>query len=246
MTIYFNPATEKYPAKLNIETERLTVADIIGIKECVVLASDSSIDFVAILSDECVGIQSKEKNFQALNKKCKFSLYKDKKQQYSVDEKKYIDTPVTEDENYLFVILRDYITKNPAVGYSGQILPWINPFFWELINQNTAASSLMAEGMKNKLFTLSPLEALTELTDDDKKSLSASSFNGGKQAYAKAESESEKLQARFAFFKSQLTPLIGDFGSIGELAVIVPGLADEVKDAALVAINILLRMNSNL
>ncbi|MCC3639077.1 MAG: hypothetical protein JGK13_32930 [Microcoleus sp. PH2017_37_MFU_D_B] len=198
MTIYYNPATEKYPAKLNVSPERLTVADTIAVTEMIVSLSPDSLDMTMILNASCVGIESRDKGFKAENSKCNLSFKREKKQQYSVEQKKYEEVAVSKDENYLFVILSDFFVKNPAVGYTGQILPWINPFFWELIDQNTAASSAMAGTMKDKIFSLS----------------------NNKGAYTKAESEAEKLQARVAFLKAQ-TSCLFDWQTLGELALII-------------------------
>ncbi|MCC3428510.1 MAG: hypothetical protein JGK12_32570 [Microcoleus sp. PH2017_01_SCD_O_A] len=200
MTIYYNPATEKYPAKLNVSPERLTVADTIAVTEMIVSLSPDSLDMTMILNASCVGIESRDKGFKAENSKCNLSFKREKKQQYSVEQKKYEEVAVSKDENYLFVILSDFFVKNPAVGYTGQILPWINPFFWELIDQNTAASSAMAGTMKDKIFSLS--------------------FSNNKGAYTKAESEAEKLQARVAFLKAQ-TSCLFDWQTLGELALII-------------------------
>lgn len=243
MTIYFNPASEKYPAKLNISLEKLTVADIIGIQEMIVSNTADTIDMTMILSNSCIGIESKDRTFKAENNKCNLSFKREKKQQYNVDQKKYEEVEVSKDENYLFVILSDFFTKNPAVGYTGQILPWINPFFWELINQNTAASSEMAGTMRDKLFTLRPLATLSTLTEEDKNKLTtvASYGNGSKGGYTKAESEAEKLAARLAFLKAQTSSLF-EWQTIGELAVIIPGLDVDISAATKLAIELSLKL----
>ncbi|MCC3445782.1 MAG: hypothetical protein JGK01_29940, partial [Microcoleus sp. PH2017_03_ELD_O_A] len=227
MTIYYNPATEKYPAKLNVSPERLTVADTIAVTEMIVSLSPDSLDMTMILNASCVGIESRDKGFKAENSKCNLSFKREKKQQYSVEQKKYEEVAVSKDENYLFVILSDFFVKNPAVGYTGQILPWINPFFWELIDQNTAASSAMAGTMKDKIFSLSPLPALNYLTEEDKTKLvaGANQFSNNKGAYTKAESEAEKLQARLAFLKAQ-TSCLFEWQTLGELALIIRADAD--------------------
>ncbi|MEG3842601.1 hypothetical protein [Microcoleus sp. herbarium14] len=242
MTIYFNPATEKYPAKLNISLEKLTVADIIGIQELIVSATADSLDMTMILSESCIGIESRERTFKPANSKCNLTFKREKKQQYDVEQKKYVEVEVSKDENYLFLVLSDYFTQHPANGYTGQIQPWINPFFWELINQNTPVSIEMAEGMKNKLFTLQPLETLSIFTDDDKiKLTNTTNYGGSKTGYAKAETEAEKIAARLYFFKTQTASLI-DWQTIGELGVILPGLDAEMREAVNLAIELTIKL----
>lgn len=242
MTIYYNPASEKYPAKFNVNEKSITVADVIGVQEMIVNVTPDSVDMCIVMSSDTVGVTSKDKNFKPAGNKGILSFKKDKKQEYSVDEKKYVEVAVSTDENYWFTILSDYFAKNPAPGYSGQILPWINPFFWELINQNSSASSEMAGTMKDKLFALTPLNVLTSLTDDDKTKLISTSSFGSKGSFgAKQESEAEKLAARLAFFNQQVGTLV-EFKSIGELAAMMPAIGADVAPAVKLATEITLKI----
>ncbi|MCC3410009.1 MAG: hypothetical protein JGK17_31635 [Microcoleus sp. PH2017_10_PVI_O_A] len=236
MTIYFNPATEKYPAKLSIEEKNLTATDIIGIQEMVVSVSPDAVSLCIVLSESSLGIVSKDKNFIPTGKKCNLAFYKSKKQAYSQEEKKYIEVAVSQDENYLFLILRDYFVKNPAEGYAGIIAPWLNPFFWDLINKNTAASSEMAGEIKDKLFELTPLTKLGYLTDEDRTKLAQATVSKESFTTARQETEAEKLAARLAFLQQQLATLDIEFKSLSELALVIPVLPSDIAPAVNLAI----------
>ncbi|MCC3569532.1 MAG: hypothetical protein JGK32_30365 [Microcoleus sp. PH2017_31_RDM_U_A] len=228
MTIWMFAATEKYPARLDVN-ENLVEADTIGVKEMIAHVTPDSVDMCMILSASTTGVITKEKGFLPAGVKCNLSFRKDKKQVYDQDSKKYVEAPVSKNENYLFVVLKQYFENNPATGYTGVIKPWLNPYFWKLIDKNTEQSSIMAEEFKDGLFNLEPLTSnLAILTEDDKNKLTASFGSGNaynKGAYTKAESEAEKLQARLAFLKAQ-TSCLFEWQTLGELALIIRADAD--------------------
>ncbi|MEG4864487.1 MULTISPECIES: hypothetical protein [unclassified Microcoleus] len=157
----------------------------------------------------------KDANWKPEGQKVIFKVYKSKKPEYDRDLRKYKDTEPSNGEKHLYELLA---SKTKLFSkFKGRICPWINPMFFELIEQvqkvddDTKKEFLYSQcdRLNAQVVALEPINELTSITETDLKELAADAGVGaGKKTYSnnyvKPESESEKLLARLAFIKQEL------------------------------------------
>ncbi|MEG4641321.1 hypothetical protein [Microcoleus sp. Aus8_D4] len=225
MTIFFNAATDKYPAKLNIASKNVAPKDTIAVSELVAHCDDNRVATKAILSEGCTGVKNyKDQGWKASSELVTFNFYKNKRPRWNQDTKQMVDVEVDSDENYLYTRFKYFLEAANANCFSGTICPYINPFFYELVEKQNETATQMAEEIVAKIILLTPT-ALSKLTLADIATLGESKSLRGGNGYAKAQSEGEKLAERLLFLQTQLEPLI-QFKYLAELALTLLALEE--------------------
>ena len=100
---------------------------------------------------------------------------------------------------------------------TGYIVPWVNPYLWEL-DLTAPANIELARKLTRQLESLDVATAPFELTEAEiTAALEANNYSSKKGTYTKPETELERLSARADFLKEQLADLF-EFTTLYNLA----------------------------
>ena len=180
--------------------------DRIVFTEACYTVDDKCVSFYGVLSFQCVGIEnSKDKTWKVDGQKVLLSFYKDKKPTWNNEARKFEDKEVEPSENYLYGFAKDILKNVDGDCVSVVIAPYVAPQFLEdmKVPQDEAVIAYWEGKVKNTIVAVPTDFKL--LTDNDKELLKTTSSNsGGGKTYQKAETEGEKLEARWEFMKHHL------------------------------------------
>lgn len=190
-------------------------ADLMTFSELCLTVTDVCVTCIGVLEGLVNYKNYKDAGWKPEGQKVTFKVYKSKKPEYDRDLRKYKDTEPTESEKHLYELLANRALSSSK--FKGRISPWVNPMFFELIEQvqkvdDTQKTFLFSQcdKLNTQVVSLEVIPTLTLLAESDLKELadtSASAGEGNKKSYSgysKPETEAEKLQARFLFLKEQL------------------------------------------
>ena len=197
-----------------------TSKDVLHFKEVVLVATETEVTCYGVLTSNSVGVGcSKDKDWKPDGAKVTYRVFAKEKQQWDKEAGKFVTAAVHRDENLLHKILSDVCKTFPEKAIlTGNITPWINPYFWELDagdESNLPLLQKLTSQVESLRLAIEPFElSETEIAT----ALETSSYSGKKGGtYAKAETESERLNARLVFFKEQLADLF-EFTTLYDLA----------------------------
>ena len=207
MTVNFYEGKENKPHRLYVQPERVTMHARIVFTEAYYAADDKCVNFYGVLSSQCIGVEnSKDKAWRIDSQKVLLSFYKDKKPTWNNETRKFEDKEVEPSENYLYGFAKDVLKNVNGDCVSVVIAPYVNPQFLEEVKSpsvDEATISYWEAKVKNTIIAVNIDSKL--LTDSDRTVLSAVSTNSGTgKTYQKAETEAEKLEARWEFMKQHL------------------------------------------
>lgn len=207
MTVNFYEGKDNKPHRLFVTPDRVTMHDRILFAEAIYSVDDKCAHFYGILSPECVGVEnSKDKAWKVDGQKVFLSFYKDKKPTWNNEARKFEDKEVEPSENYLYGFAKSVLKNIDCDVISLVIAPYVNPQFLEEVKSPSVDEATIAyweAKIKNTVVAVATDSKL--LTDSDKELLKTTSSNSsGGKTYQKAESESEKLEARWEFLKHHL------------------------------------------
>lgn len=233
MTVNFYEGKDNKPHRLFVVPERVTMHDRIVFTEACYAVDDKCVNFYGVLSFQCVGVEnSKDKVWKADGQKVLLSFYKDKKPTWNNETKKFEDKEVEPSENYLYGFAKDILKNVDGDCVSVVIAPYVAPQFLEdmKVPQEEAVIAYWEGKVKNTIVAVKTDFKL--LTDSDRAVLSVASANsGGGKTYQKAESESEKLEARWEFLKQHLGKdyEIASLYELGALLAIQPSNPEGIE-----------------
>lgn len=193
--------------------------DLINFREVVLNATDTEVTCYGILTADCVGVScSKDKAWKPEGQRVIYRVFKDEKQAWDKEVSKFVTTKVHKDENLLYRVLCDKVNTYPiGTVFLGNIIPWVNPYLWEIDHKDLDNLSLI-ERLTKPLESLIPAAEPYELTQSEIASaFEANTFNKKTGTYVKPEIESERLEARFKFLKAQLEDVF-QFTTLYDLA----------------------------
>ena len=206
MTVAFYEGKDNKPHRLFVTPDRVTMHDRIVFTEACYAVDDKCVQFYGVLSFQCIGIEnSKDKAWKADGQKVWLSFYKDKKPTWNIEARKFEDKEVEPSENYLYGFAKDVLKDIDGDCVSVVIAPYVAPQFLEdmKVPQEEAVIAYWEGKVKNTIVAVQTDFKL--LTDSDKSVLTAiSTGSGGGKTYQKPETEGEKLEARWEFFKRHL------------------------------------------
>ena len=207
MTVNFYEGKEGKSHRLFVQSDRVTMHDRIVFTEAYYGVDDKCASFYGVLSSQSVGVEnSKDKTWKVDGQKVFLTFYKDKKPTWNNEARKFEDKEVEPSENYLYGFAKDVLKNINSDVVSVVIAPYVNPQFLEEVKSPSVDEATIAyweAKVKNTIVAVNIESKL--LTDSDKELLktTSSNFSGGK-TYQKAETESEKLEARWGFLKQHL------------------------------------------
>jgi len=204
-------------ATLYVNPEFCVSTDVICWKELAVKVTETEVTCFGILSAECRGVSLyKDKEWKPAGQKATYRIYAKEKQQYDRNTNKYITAEVSKDEALLYNRLSAKVKEIDAEILIGNIVPWVNPFIYEL-DATDPANTAMLTKLTGQLISLDVHPGPYELTQAEITTALDTTFTSKKGTYSKPELEVERLNARYRFFESQLTDMF-EFTSIYDLA----------------------------
>ncbi|MEG3936280.1 MULTISPECIES: hypothetical protein [unclassified Microcoleus] len=253
MAINFYEGKENKPNRLFIQADKTTIHDRIIFAEAYYSVDDKAVHFYGLLHSESIGIEnSKDKAWKVDGmQKVIVSFWKTKKPTWNNETRKFEDKEVESSENYLYGFAKDVLESIDSDCVSAVIAPYVNPQFLEETKKpDLDATTIAYWEAKVKNTIVVAVKANTDLTEIDKGVLTAitsSSFSGSGKTYQKAETETEKLEARFEFLKRHLGRDYSSIATLHELGILlthVPSNADSTSDQLALAksIDLIVRM----
>ena len=202
---------------LYVNTDFIVSTDTIHWQELVLKVTDTEVICFGILSAECRGVSSyKEKDWKPAGKKVTYRVYAQEKQQWDKDTSKYITIDVSKDEALLYKTLSAKAKELDGEILAGNITPWVNPFIYEL-DTTDSQNAAMIQKLINQLTSLTVHPGPHELTQAEIATAFDSTFTSKKGTYSQPEFESERLQARYNFFRAEIEEMF-EFTSLDNLA----------------------------
>lgn len=225
MTINFYEGKDDKPHRLFVQGDRVTVHDRIVLSEAFVAYDEEAVSFYGILSSESIGIENfKNKAWTPDGQKVLITFFKNKRNSWNNDSKKFEDKQVEPSENYLYTFAKNVLTKIQGSCVSVVVSPYVNPQFLEDMKTPQPDETLAYWEGKVKNTIIAVAKEQSGLSDTDaqiaKDVLSTSGYGSGKKAYQKLETEADKLEARWEFLRFHLSSAY-PINSLYELGVLV-------------------------
>ncbi|MEG4583055.1 hypothetical protein QUA71_26090 [Microcoleus sp. MON1_C5] len=208
MAVAYYEGKDNKPARLFVSSDRVTFSDRIYLSEAYFAIENNLVSLYGVLSFESIGIEnSKDKTWKPDNQKVLLSFYRDKKPTWNNETRKFEDKEVEPSENYLYGFAKDVLSRLTSEIVTVVITPYVNPQFLEEMKtqKDELTIKYWEEKVKNTVVA-SAVSAPQILTEADAEILktSVNSSTGSTKTYQKAETETEKLNARFEFLKYHL------------------------------------------
>lgn len=196
-----------------------TSKDVLHFKEVVLCKTDTEVTCYGILTSASVGVScTKDKDWKPGGARVSYRVFAKEKQQWDKEASKFVTTKVHDDEALLYKVLSDVCGRFPQQTIlTGNIVPWVNPYLWEL-DARDANNVELIKKLTKQLETLHEAVAPFELTEAEIATALEPATPGNKKGtYTKPETESERLKAREIFFKEQLAELF-EYKDVYDLA----------------------------
>jgi hypothetical protein len=193
-----------------------TVAnDRIVWQEVALISNDDTITCYGVLSADSLGLVNyKDKAWYPNGKKAVLKVNgSQEKDAWDKEESKFKKIPTPKDELLLYKLLKKAIEQHPQTCFTGHISPWLNPFYWEFLQED--ANSLRAQKMQDDLVCLNPCTQ-TLLTQSEIDAFIAS-MPKAKYGGFKGETESSRIKARMDFMTLQMAD-VAQFRDLYDLA----------------------------
>ncbi|MEG4323070.1 MULTISPECIES: hypothetical protein [unclassified Microcoleus] len=197
-----------------------TSKDVLHFKEVVLCKTDTEVTCYGILTSASVGVScTKDKDWKPGGARVTYRVFAKEKQQWDKETSKFVVTKVHDDEALLYKVLSDVCDRTfpQQTILTGNIVPWVNPYLWEL-NATDESNVALIKKLTKQLESLDVATAPFELTEAEiVTALEPPTYGNKKGAYIKPETESERLKARETFFKEQLADLF-EYKDVYDLA----------------------------